>query len=279
MVHLSCFTLTPLTLLLSLAQEAWTGGHVSGALAEERGASVVQSEDTLVPRVFEGFVLESEGAPAQGAVVVSSAGGKAVTDVSGSFRLAVSVPLAAESVQVTAVGQGVKSLTATASVSISAASGPLWVGPLLLTSGTCSPSWLPTFGGTPGTNYDIEALSVFDDGGGSALYAGGLFEVAYDSSDSYVAKWGHGPDTTPPALSCPEVVFAQDLGSPSEVVTFSVSSTDCQDPAPTLVCSPASGSFFPRGRTLVTCTATDASGNQSTSEFPVVVQVRPVRPR
>jgi len=42
---------------------------------------------------------------------------------------------------------------------------------------------------------------------------------------------------------------------------------------------PPSGSFFPHGSTLVTCTATDASGNQATRAFPVVVQVRPVRPR
>jgi hypothetical protein len=40
---------------------------------------------------------------------------------------------------------------------------------------------------------------------------------------------------------------------------------------------PPSGSFFPRGTTLVTCTATDASGNQSTCQFPVTVAFKPRR--
>ncbi|MSR60888.1 MAG: HYR domain-containing protein [Planctomycetes bacterium] len=128
-----------------------------------------------------------------------------------------------------------------------------------------------------GMNDYVLALSVFDDGGSAALYAGGNFDVAYDSGDRFLAKWGC--DTTLPVLSCPSVVFARDLGSLGEVVTFSVTDTDCIDPSPTVVCVPPSGSFFPHGSTLVTCTATDASGNQATCEFPVVVQVRPVRPR
>jgi hypothetical protein len=128
-----------------------------------------------------------------------------------------------------------------------------------------------------GVSDEVYALSAFDDGGGAALYAGGRFVVAYDSGDSFLAKWGC--DTTPPVLSCPSVVFARDLGSPGEVVTFSPTATDSVDPSPTFVCVPPSGSFFPRGSTLVTCTATDASGNHATCEFPVVVQVRPVRPR
>jgi hypothetical protein len=37
------------------------------------------------------------------------------------------------------------------------------------------------------------------------------------------------------------------------------------------VCVPPSGSFFPRGTTLVNCTATDATGNQSNCQFPVTV--------
>jgi len=42
---------------------------------------------------------------------------------------------------------------------------------------------------------------------------------------------------------------------------------------PALVCVPPSGSFFPRGITRVTCTATDASGNQSSCVFPVTVEL------
>jgi hypothetical protein len=122
----------------------------------------------------------------------------------------------------------------------------------------------------------VEALTVFDDSGGPALYAGGSFTTAGGVPANCIAKWGC--DTTPPVLSCPPFVFASDLGSPGEVVTFSVSATD-DEPSPTILCVPPSGSFFPRGSTLVTCTATDASGNESTCQFPVVVQVKPSRPR
>jgi hypothetical protein len=43
---------------------------------------------------------------------------------------------------------------------------------------------------------------------------------------------------------------------------------------PSVACVPSSGSFFPRGTTLVTCTATDACGNQSAGQFPVTVQIK-----
>lgn len=57
-------------------------------------------------------------------------------------------------------------------------------------------------------------------------------------------------------------------------MTFSVTATDVFDPAPVIVCTPPSGSFFPIGTTTVTCTATDASGNQSTCAFPVTVRLK-----
>jgi hypothetical protein len=59
-----------------------------------------------------------------------------------------------------------------------------------------------------------------------------------------------------------------------EVVHFSVTATDAIDPAPLVVCVPPSGSTFPLGTTLVDCTATDASGNQSTCQFPVTVALK-----
>jgi len=127
--------------------------------------------------------------------------------------------------------------------------------------------------------FAVLALTVFDFGGGEALYVGGTFPTTIDSGDSYLAKWGC-PDTTPPVLSCPPSVLAIDSfsGPPGEVVTFSVTATDDHDPSPSIVCVPPSGSFFPRGTTLVNCTATDASGNQSVCQFPVSVELK-VKPR
>lgn len=130
-----------------------------------------------------------------------------------------------------------------------------------------------------GVNSSVHTLTVFDDGSGPALFAGGVFGRALDSGDSYLAKWGC-PDTTGPVLSCPGSIAVIDrLGDGAgEIVTFSVSATDDHDPSPTVLCAPPSGGLYPPGTTLVDCTATDASGNQSTCQFPVTVQ-RKARPQ
>ena len=57
-------------------------------------------------------------------------------------------------------------------------------------------SWSPLGGGMSGA---VQALVVYDDGsgGGPALFAGGQFVQAYDSGDSYLAKWGCPAPTAP----------------------------------------------------------------------------------
>ena len=106
---------------------------------------------------------------------MSSAGGQAVTDASGSFRLDARVPVAAESVRITAVSGAGGNLLASQSVALPAWSGPVQVGALeLAPESTCSPAWLPTFGGEPGVNDFVLALTVYDDGGGPALYVGAV---------------------------------------------------------------------------------------------------------
>jgi hypothetical protein len=51
---------------------------------------------------------------------------------------------------------------------------------------------------------------------------------------------------------------------------------DAGDPSPVVECSPASGSVFPIGETVVTCAAVDAFGNESTPVmFRVIVQEGP----
>jgi hypothetical protein len=54
-------------------------------------------------------------------------------------------------------------------------------------------------------------------------------------------------------------------------VTFNVTATDNIGVA-TQSCSPASGSVFPVGTTLVTCTAADAAGNTASGSFNVIVK-------
>jgi X-Pro dipeptidyl-peptidase len=56
------------------------------------------------------------------------------------------------------------------------------------------------------------------------------------------------------------------------VVNYTLpTATDNEDPNPTVTCTPASGTKFTVGSTVVTCTAKDANGNTTTKSFNVVV--------
>ena len=84
-------------------------------------------------------------------------------------------------------------------------------------------------------------------------------------------------DMPPADTQAPVIHGAADLAvdatSPQgAVVSFPVFATDDTDPAPMLVCTPASGSMFPIMVTPVTCTATDTSGNSATAYFSVSVR-------
>jgi len=183
--------------MLTVSTLAWAlvpgrSASAQDSLPDESDARLVHSEDTepRVPVAFEGLVLEPNGAPAEGAVVVSSAGGRAVTDWNGHYRLEAQVSPDAESVRITAAGCGNGNPLATKSVGLSALSGLVRLDPLWLALGsTCQPSWLPTFGRLPGIGGSVLSLTVYDDGSGPALYAGGYFGNAGGVPASGLARW------------------------------------------------------------------------------------------
>jgi HYR domain len=76
------------------------------------------------------------------------------------------------------------------------------------------------------------------------------------------------PDTIAPEIVC---LADTTISSPDSlvVVNFEVTAVDDCDPAPVVTCTPPSGSSFPAGATLVTCTAVDSLGNQSSCTFTV----------
>ncbi len=80
-------------------------------------------------------------------------------------------------------------------------------------------------------------------------------------------------DTTAPTLSGMPADRSLTTTDPSgTTATWALpTATDVVDPAPTVACTPASGSQFALGTTVVTCTATDATGNQSSGSFSVTV--------
>ena len=78
-------------------------------------------------------------------------------------------------------------------------------------------------------------------------------------------------DITPPILILPVTIIVDGTSPAGATVAYAASATDDQDPDPVVTCSPPSGSVFPLGSTMVSCTATDAAGNSTTEAFQVVV--------
>jgi len=83
-------------------------------------------------------------------------------------------------------------------------------------------------------------------------------------------------DTTPPDIICPEPITASCTSPDGAPVVFQAGATDICDLNPQLVCVPPSGSVFPLGQSSVTCTATDADGNESECTFDITVIDGPV---
>lgn len=86
-----------------------------------------------------------------------------------------------------------------------------------------------------------------------------------------------GTDETAPVISVPEspVIVTAAPGAATAIVAFDVSATDDHDGVVPVTCTPASGTEFPLGTRVVTCTATDAADNAATARFSVTVQPSP----
>lgn len=96
--------------------------------------------------------------------------------------------------------------------------------------------------------------------------------TAYDAQGGETSI--HGDilaDTLPPTIQCsPDIVAEADRPCGAQVF-YTVTAVDNCDDAPTLECTPASGSLFPRGETIVHCVATDRVGNRTECSFTVTV--------
>jgi hypothetical protein len=79
------------------------------------------------------------------------------------------------------------------------------------------------------------------------------------------------PDSTPPVLRLPSDVVEEATSSLGAQVRFSTSANDQVDGVLPVACSPSSGTSFPLGTTLVTCSAVDRSGFAATGDFLVTV--------
>ncbi len=107
----------------------------------------------------------------------------------------------------------------------------------------------------------------------------GTYTITYSATDgshpATASRTVNVVDTTDPVVNCPaNVTMSLPLNSPatSMAVTYpAATATDSCDSNVVLSYSHASGSVFPAGTTVVTVTATDDSGNESTCTFNVTV--------
>ena len=95
--------------------------------------------------------------------------------------------------------------------------------------------------------------------------------------DAAVAAGAFSAETVAPEIG-PVSDITVDTPTNTAVVTYPTPTvSDNEDPTPEISCSPASGSAFTIGQTIVTCTARDAQGNTATKSFTVTVRgTRPV---
>jgi hypothetical protein len=103
-----------------------------------------------------------------------------------------------------------------------------------------------------------------------------------DCTDMPVTIQVQGPGATvideiPPTFTfVPAGITVDATGPIDTVVTYASPTATDNAPGPvTIACSPASGAMFAVGTTVVTCTATDASGNVATATFNVTAQNTP----
>jgi HYR domain len=141
--------------------------------------------------------------------------------------------------------------------------------------------WEGAINGTLGSTV-IDTVAAFDPSTSSHQdYLSGLSSLLVAWKDSLETRRGteflpappiFQPDEMPPVISCIADTTIACAGEDGAVVEFQVGATDDCDPSPRVTCDPPSGTTFPVGQTLVTCTAVDSSGNTSTCMFTVSVE-------
>jgi hypothetical protein len=78
-------------------------------------------------------------------------------------------------------------------------------------------------------------------------------------------------DTTPPSIECPSNVSKMCETPDGAPCNFEAGAVDVCDSSPSVVCDPPTGTVFPIGTTMVTCTATDSAGNSNECTFTVTI--------
>lgn len=140
--------------------------------------------------LLTGWALGPDGTPIGDAAVVTSAGGRTIRALGGGVELEVELQPEAREAQPTGINLVDESHLLVSNFSTPwHMSAPTARASHLTVATGCEPSWVPAFGSLPGCGSPIDALTVFDDGSGPAVYAGGNFTSAGGVLANRIAKW------------------------------------------------------------------------------------------
>ncbi|MBL8863365.1 MAG: hypothetical protein JNK02_15325 [Planctomycetes bacterium] len=184
-------------LLLAVALPAQDLNSAPRALRAQLDADHELLSDASERALLTGRVLDTEGRPVAGALVVASAGGLTQSALDGRFLLELEIPPGAESMELTAVAGGSDGSArrlAHARVVLPGERGDVDAGDLELALTTCQPNWLPTFGAASGL-LSVRALATYNDGSGPVLVVGGAFLHGLGDAQGVVtwngARWSN----------------------------------------------------------------------------------------
>lgn len=113
----------------------------------------------------------------------------------------------------------------------------------------------------------------------AARFAPGEHAIDVEVSDGIAVAVSHATvrilkDNIPPTITCPAAIRAVAVSGTEMVVNYAPATASDNCSIPILTYSKSSGSSFPVGKTIVTCTATDAAGNTAKCSFSVTVVER-----
>jgi hypothetical protein len=143
-------------------------------------------------------------------------------------------------------------------------------------SGTASVSWDPsTVSATDLVDGSVSATCSPASGssfplGGTTVTCSATDAHGNTGSASFTVTVTYN-DTTAPTFGAHPDITAEATSAAGATVNYSVTATDESGTPPSVVCSPAPGTFA-LGQTPVSCTATDAANNPSNASFTVTVQ-------
>ena len=251
------------------------------------GTFAVTVRDTAPPAVTVPLLFSMEATSAAGAVVAYS--GVSATDaVDGPVAVVACLPasggtfaIGSTPVVCTATDSSGNSSSASFTVTVRDTTPPAVSVPASITAGAAGASGaVVTYSGVSATDtVDGVISSVSCAPASGSLFVLGSTTVTCSATDSG-GNAGSAlftvtvVDRTAPVVTAPGSVTAEATGPSGAVVAYGgATAADAVDgPIATVTCAPASGSVFPIGSTLVTCSATDAGGNTGSSSFTVTVR-------